>query len=260
MKLVDAWAIVGPDGNCKHIAFVSDEDWAWLDYIRVYALWNKASTNEQGMPRIDGYRCERVLVSPVNAAPQEQKAKASDGDSPADAAPPDYGRHNNCPSESGECYFGAEGDCPKIVAEDAALNAAPSTWNAHGNFGMRYPEQSDLSGGATDAAPRSREKLADALEDEMRWIAGLTDSHHIRQASAEFIINNGERVLAALRAHPAEALLQDLRQRFNSIYEASKSNGTNFYNGQKERFEFNELAYKAKCGMEAIDANLKESE
>jgi hypothetical protein len=31
--------------------------------------------------------------------------------------------------------------------------AAPAIWNAHDNSGMRYPEESDISGGETDAAP-----------------------------------------------------------------------------------------------------------
>lgn len=42
---------------------------------------------------------------------------------------------------------------------DSPADAAPPTWNAHSNSGMRFPEQSDLSGGETDAAPHSRSQL-----------------------------------------------------------------------------------------------------
>lgn len=49
--------------------------------------------------------------------------------------------------------------------------AAPLHWDAHGNSGMRFPEEGDLVGGETDAASEARNPLADDIARYLRQLA-----------------------------------------------------------------------------------------
>jgi len=178
MKPVEAWAIVGPDGVVQHGSNADCPQNSWACWVRPYTDAEVLKRQQQG------YRCVRVVVGPVNGAPEENFAASLDcqlyaHEPPADAAPRSLADfETSCPWCDFEARKPHQARCPFSHANMAEQIRMMRVDALRSRPAEALPSNGDIYDALTEQAKRrtSTENIADVVYALHRIDAHLKES------------------------------------------------------------------------------------